>query len=178
MPSIIQFALAFESIINTPAIIGLLFFPSATLKPLLASPLPSIELNATTVLLARCVGVFILALTPPLLLACPDSKDCVGKRKLVYWTLGLGEAGLIPLFIWEAFRTSDEAKAAGFWAGGLSRNSALFCAANLVWPMIWRVFVSNYRPEWLAAEMTKSKEKKDEYHAEYSRTVQTRESCM
>ena len=160
MPSIIQYAFAAEALINTPAIIALLFFPSATRKPFLASPLPSIELNATATLLARCVGVFILGLTSQLLLAYPDTEDCGGKRRIVYWTLGIGEAGLIPLFLWEALRASDEAKAAGVWAGGLSRNMALTCAANSAAPLAWRAFVFGWRPQWFAHGKEKGKGRK------------------
>ena len=162
MPSIIQKAFAFEILITIPAVVGLLLSPSATVKLLLASPLPSIELNDTAILLARCVGIFIFTLTALLLLAYPDTEDCVGKRRLVYWVLGVGEAGLIPLFLWEALRTSDEAKAAGFWAGGLSRRSALMCAANLVWPLAWRIYVFRWRPEWFAAGARSNKGAKHE----------------
>ena len=162
MPSIIQTAFAFEALINTPGIISLLFYPSTTLKPFLASPLPSVEVNDTAVLLARCVGIFVLTLTPQLLLAYPDTEDRVGKRRLVYWTLGVGEAGLIPLFLWEAFRASDEAKAAGIWAGGFSRKYALMCVANLLWPIAWRIYVFGWRPEWFAARAQNSKDGKDE----------------
>ena len=162
MPSIIQIAFAFEAFINTPAIIALLFNPAATIKAFLASPLPSVEVNDTVTLLARCVGIFILTLTPQLLLAYPDSEDCVGKRRLVYWTLGAGEAGLIPLFLWEAFRSSDEAKAAGIWAGGFSRQSALMCVANLIWPIAWRIFVFGWKPEWFAGGTKNDKDKKHE----------------
>ncbi|KAL2041293.1 hypothetical protein N7G274_005675 [Stereocaulon virgatum] len=162
MPSIIQYAFAAEALINTPAIIALLFFPNATLKPFLATPLPSIEVNASATLLARCLGVLILGLTPQLLLAYPNTGDRVGKRRLVYWTLGVGEAGLIPLFIWEAFRASDEAKAAGVWAGGLSRNMALTCAANLVAPIAWRIFVFAWKPQWFAGEDDKGKGRRKE----------------
>ena len=162
MPSIIQKAFAFEVLITIPAVIGLLFFPSATVKLLLASPLPSIELNDTAILLARCAGIFILTLTALLLFAYPDTEDCVGKRRLVYWTLGVDEAGLIPLFLWEALRTSDEAKAAGHWAGGFSRGSALICAANLMWPLAWRIYVFRRRPEWFAAGASNNKGGKHE----------------
>ncbi|KAL2056189.1 hypothetical protein ABVK25_003832 [Lepraria finkii] len=162
MPSIIQYAFAAEALINIPAIIALLFFPTATLKPFLATPLPSIELNASATLLARCVGILILGLTPQLLFAYPNIEDRVGKRRLVYWTLGVGEAALIPLFLWEAFRKSDEAKAAGVWAGGFSRNMALTCAANLGVPIAWRIFVFVWRPQWFAGGEVKGKSGKRE----------------
>jgi len=148
MPSIIQTALALEAFLNLPAIISLLFFPSAVLKPVLASPLPSLELNATTILLARSLGAVILALTPQLLLAYPNTKDCAAKRKVAYVTLGVGEAALVPLLLWEAFRASDQSKAVGVWAGGLGRRACLVSAANLVPLLAWRLYVFWVKPQW------------------------------
>lgn len=86
MPSIIQAAFFIEALVNIPAIVSLLFYPEPTIRPALAAnvSLPAAELNRTATFLARCAGVLILALTPQLLLALPDSKDCAGKRKLVY----------------------------------------------------------------------------------------------
>ena len=86
MPSIIQAAFFLESLINVPAIVSLIFYPKSTIRPALAAnaSLSAAELNQTATLLARCAGVLILALTPQLLLALPDSKDCAGKRKQVY----------------------------------------------------------------------------------------------
>jgi len=162
MPSLIQTAFAIEAVLNVPGIIALIFFPSQTLKNFLASPLPSIELNETAILLARAVGACILGLTPQLLLAYPNTKDAVGKRKIVYWTLGMGEAGLIPLLIWEAFRASDEHKAAGVWAGGFSRKAALMSAANLIPLVLWRVYVFMVKPEWFEGGAAKSKGKKND----------------
>lgn len=66
----------------------------------------------------------------------------------MYWTLGAGEVGLIPLLIWEAFRASDQHKAVGVWAGGFSRKAALMCAANLVPLVLWRVYVFAVKPHW------------------------------
>lgn len=146
MPSIIQTAFALEALINLPAIISLLFFPNEILKPVLASPLPSLELNATTLLLARSLGTMVLALTPQLLLAYPNSKDCAAKRKIAYVTLGAGEAALVPLLLWEAFRASDQSKAAGVWAGGLGRRACLVAALNLLPPLAWRIYVFWMKP--------------------------------
>lgn len=146
MPSPIQTALAFEAVLNLPAIISLLFFPSAVLKPALATSLPSLEINATTILLARSLGAIILALTPQLLLAYPNNKDCAAKRKIAYVTLGAGEAALVPLLLWEAFRVSDEVKAVGGGDGGLSRSACLMASASLVPILAWRVFLFGVKP--------------------------------
>ena len=160
MPSIIQSAFFFEAVINIPAIVSLIFYPESTLRPALAAKFSSSPtgLNQTTLLIARCAGVLILALTPQLLLALPDSQDCVGKRRLVYWGLGLGEAGLIPLFLWEAFRASDQAKLE--WQGGFTRRAALLCVGLLTPPLAWRVYVSGWREHWFGPEGGRGREKK------------------
>lgn len=148
MPSLIQVAFAVEALFNTPAVISLLFFPSQILKYLLATPLPSLELNATATLLGQAFGAVVFALTVQILLAYPDTQGCAGKRKLVYWTLGAGEAGLVPLLLWEAFRASDESKAVGVWAGGFSRRASLGGAVNGVLLLGWRIWALWWRPEW------------------------------
>lgn len=163
MPSIIQTAFALEALLNLPAILALLFFPTQTLTPILATPLPSLELNATTTLLARSLGAVILALTPQLLLGYPNTKDCAAKRKIAYITLGVGEAALVPLLLWEAFRASDKSKAVGVWAGGLGRRACLVAAGNLVPLLVWRAYVFWVRPEWFGdMEDVREKGKKRE----------------
>ena len=137
MPSIIQTAFALETLINIPGFIALTFFPFQTLPHLLASPAPP---DSTTVLLARALGIITLALTPQLLLAYPNTKDAAGKRRIVYWTLGVGEAGLIPLLLWDAYQVRGS---------GLSRNAALMSVASLGPLLLWRVFVFVIRPDWL-----------------------------
>lgn len=153
MSTTIQKAFVLEALINCPAILALIFYPRATLSYALIAPL-STELNATTLFLARCAGVLILALTPQLLLAVPDDENCAGKRKTVYFTLGAGEAGLIPLLLWEAYRATDSEKLVG--AGGFSRNAALLSAANLVPPLAWRFWVWGWRREWFGRQERKT----------------------
>ncbi|MCJ1272709.1 hypothetical protein MMC21_000496 [Puttea exsequens] len=160
MPSPIQIALAFEAFANTPGIIALLAFPSQTLKPFLASEISSVDLSETALLLARCVGVFILTLTPQLFLAYPNTPDCVGKRKLVYHTLGVGEAALFPLFMFEALRASDGSKSVGLLAGGFSRKAALMYAATMILVLAWRVFVFAWRPQWFEGKEEQMKERR------------------
>ena len=145
MPSIIQTAFFIESLLNVTAIVPLVFYPASVLRPVLAtnSISSALALNATTTFVARCAGALIFALTPQLLLALPDTKDCVGKRKLVYYTLGLGEAALIPLFLREAFREGAHGE-----LGGLTQRAALLCAGALIPPMAWRVFVFTWKPHW------------------------------
>lgn len=160
MPSIIQAAFFFEALTNVSAIVSLILLPERTLSHALVTrpPYSAAELNQTATLLARCAGVLIFALTPQLLLALPDSSDCVGKRKQVYWTLGLGEAGLIPLFFWEAFRASDQDKLG--WRGGLSRRTALLCAGMLVLPLAWRACVFGWKEHWFGPEGSREQGKR------------------
>ena len=152
MPSQIQIAFLVEALLNIPGIVALTLFPSRTLKFFLATPLPSAELHGTTILLARALGVLILGLTPPLLIAYPNTKDAAGARRIVYWTLGIGEGGLIPLLLWEAFRASDEKKATENGTGGWSRKAALMGVASLLPLLLWRVYVFTVKPSWFAGD--------------------------
>ena len=160
MPSIIQTALFFEALVNVPAIVSLIFYPESILRPALTTKFPfsAAELNRTATFLARSAGILILALTPQLLVALPDSTDCVGKRRLVYWTLGFGEAALIPLFLWEAFRAGDQDKLE--WRGGLTRRAALLCAGLLVPPLAWRIFVFGWKKHWFGPGRGRGQEKR------------------
>ena len=145
MPSILQTALFIESLVNVPFIISLIFYPESTLRPAITpNPLsPAAELNQTATLIARCFGVLILALTPQLVSALPDSKDCVGKRKQIYLTLGYGEGGLIALFLWEAFRKRSSEE-----LGGFTKTAALLCVGVLTPCLAWRVFVFRWKGQW------------------------------
>lgn len=55
---------------------------------------------------------------------------------------------MIPLLLWEAFRETDKSKAAGAWAGGLSRSFCLSAVANLVPVLAWRLYVFLWKPHW------------------------------
>lgn len=150
MSSIIQKAFIVEACINVLAIIPLLFYPERTISYFLTTPIHSSEINLTTILLVRITGVFVLVLTPQLFLTTPQSKAVAAKRQLVYINLGAGEFCLIPLLVWEAFRATDTEKLQG--AGGFSRRAALFSAANLLPPLLWRIWVWIFRPEWFSGD--------------------------
>ena len=146
MPSIIQTVLLLEALAHIPTIINFIFYPESILLPALAtnSISPALELNRTTTLLARCFGVISLAHAVGTLLAVPDSKDCLGKRKYVYWATVLVEAGLIPLFLWEAFRTRGEED-----VGGFTQRAALLAVQPIATGLAWRVFVLGWKEHWL-----------------------------
>lgn len=162
MPSIIQVALVLEAFLNVPAIVSLIGFPAQTLNSFLPSPSSNAKFDANTIFLARGLGVLITALTPQLLLAYPNGKDSVGKRKLAYWTLSTGEVALVPLLLWEAFRETDQSKAAALGSGGLSRSFCLTAVANLVPILAWRAYVFGIKPHWFGdTEDVVEKAKKD-----------------
>lgn len=161
MPSIIQSALLLEALVNIPGIVSLTFFPAQTVSHFLASPLPSLELNATTTLFARSLGLLILALTPQLLLAYPNGKDSVGKRRIVYTTLGMGEGALIPLLLWEAFRASDAQKVIN-GGGGWRRESCLLCVGSLMPLLVWRGYLFMARPHWFGESDGRNLDKKSD----------------
>ena len=159
MPSIIQTAFFIEALVNVPAIVSLIFYPESVLRPAITtdSISPAAQLNRTSTLIVRCAGVLIFSLTPQLLLAIPDSKDCAGKRKQAYLTLGCGEGGLIALFLWEAFRerSPDE-------LGGLTRTAALLCVGMLFPLWAWRVFVYRWKEHWFSPEGGRGGERKNQ----------------
>ena len=161
MPTIIQTAFLAEALLNTPGIIASIIFPSATLDLLLVPTIPS-SFNPSSILLTRALGVMFLALTPPLLLAYPNTPDAAGKRRIVYWILGLGEGGLVPLLLWEAFRASDEEKVIGVGGGvgGWSRTAALMGVASLLPLLLWRIYVFTAQPSWFLGVSSRGTGKK------------------
>lgn len=159
MPSILQIAFFLEALMNIPGIVSLILYPEIVLRPAVTtnSISPAGELNRTATLSARCVGVLILALTPQLLLALPDSKDCEGKRKQVYLTLGCGEGGIIALFLWEAFRERSQEQ-----LGGLTKTAALLCVGMMVPLLAWRVFVFGWKEHWFRPQGDREGERKNQ----------------
>ena len=147
--TIIRYAFAIEASFNLPAIIALAFYPNATLSMYLVSDAQASTLDMTIAILARCLAALILALTPQLLLALPNTHGCVERRRLVYLTLGVGEAALIPLFLAEAFRATDAEKVMG--SGGFSQKATLNSVASLAPLLLWRIYVSIWKPQWFGA---------------------------
>ena len=146
MSSIIQKAFALEAFLNVPTIINLAFFPRATLSNFLVSPWSGSAITPTTLFWTRAAGAMTLAMTPQLLYALPESKGVGKQRKLVYLTLGAGEAALIPLLLWEAFRATDAEKMLS--GGGIKRSSALSGVAIFLACLTWRFWVWDFKPHW------------------------------
>lgn len=54
----------------------------------------------------------------------------------------------MPLLLWEAFRASDQSKAGGVSAGGLTTTACLVSVANLTPVLAWRLYVFLVKPQW------------------------------
>ena len=74
----------------------------------------------------------------------------------MYVTLGVGEAALVPLLLWEAFRAGDAEKA--MMGGGLGRRAALVEAGTLVPLVGWRGWVFGWRRWWFGGGRKGGKE--------------------
>ena len=152
MFSIIQKAFFLEACVNTTGIIALLVYPNESLS---SFSVRTSEITPIATLLARVAGMLVLALTPQLLLAAPDSEGCAGKRRFVYITLGTGEGALIPLLLWEAFRATDAEKVLS--GGGISKVAGILSATSLVPLLVWRAWVWQARPHWFEQRGEKGK---------------------
>ena len=73
-------------------------------------------------------------------------KGTSEQRKSTYLTLGVAEAILVPLLLWEAFRATDAEKVLS--GGGFARSIALQSAASIGVFFGWRSWVWAFKPEW------------------------------
>jgi hypothetical protein len=150
MPSIISLAFGLESCLNLGAGTVALVAPEWCLAQVVRH---SSFASPTASLLVQTTGSLLYALTTPLLLCLPDSKHTddvrarstlVGRRRLVYYTLGAQEACLIPLLLWNWAHRRDS---------GMERGSLLSMALNLVPFLGWRVWCLWWRPQWFAPDI-------------------------
>lgn len=119
----------------------MILYPNATLR--LFVPKPYI-VTTTSASLLQWLGALVLGLTPPLVLALPEGRGQVQRRKWVYQVLGFGKAGLVPVLVWQAV---GEGKGSGLerWVLGVA---ALFLGSLIG----WRVWVLGWREEWFGSE--------------------------
>jgi hypothetical protein len=150
MPSIISLAFGLESCLNLSAGTIALTAPEWCLAQVVRH---SSFASPTAALLVQTTGGLLYALTTSLLLCLPDSKptddSCarstlVGRRRLVYYTLGAQEACLIPLLLWNWARRRD---------AGMERGSLLSMALNLIPFLGWRVWCLWWRPQWFESDV-------------------------
>ncbi|KAF4549896.1 Hypothetical protein D9617_19g102010 [Elsinoe fawcettii] len=96
MPTLIQSALAIESLGNIAGGIGFLLFPRFNLSLLIRD---TSLINPLALTLMQMLGGITLALTVPLLAAYPDTPAGVAHRRSAYVTLGVGEGVIVPLLL-------------------------------------------------------------------------------
>ncbi|QDS74567.1 hypothetical protein FKW77_008035 [Venturia effusa] len=138
MPSIIQYALAFEALATAPPGALLAIAPNWVLSKLLPTTTILAGIPASTTSLAQIVGALTVTLTVPLALSIPDRPHVAEVRRMAYWLLGAGEVLLIPLLLTKEGSSGFE--------DGILRTGASQMAPFL----IWRAIVLFGKPEWLA----------------------------
>jgi hypothetical protein len=150
MPSIISLAFGLESCLNLGAGTVALVAPEWCLAQVVRHPSFA---SPTASLLVQTTGSLLYALTTPLLLCLSDPKPTddtrarsalAERRRLVYYTLGAGEACLIPLLLWNWMRRRD---------AGMERGSLLSMALNLVPFLGWRAWCLWWRPQWFESDI-------------------------
>jgi hypothetical protein len=148
MPSAIQYALGIEAFVNVASSTAFIFYP----KICLSKALTTTTVPPSTTTLLQAVGTLVYALTVPLLLCLPDGPHAAHTRKIVYYTLGAGEAFLIPLFLYKGL--------AGEVDNGFGDRFMVAAAANLAPILAWRAWCLWVKPSLLVGneQTTKIKE--------------------
>lgn len=146
MPSLIQSALIFETLVTFPPAAMLVIAPNWTLSKLLPTTTILAGIPASTTSLAQMIGSLIVTLTVPLVMSIPDRPHASETRRVAYWLLGAGEALLIPLLLRKEGTSGFEP--------GILKTGAIQMAPFL----LWRAIVLLGKPEWLAGESEKKKQ--------------------
>jgi len=125
-----------ESLANITGGIGMLLFPNSVLYWMTKTSTPITPLHLE---LVQWLGGVVLALTTPLLLAYPNTIAGIINRSTCYWTLGAGEAALVPIMAWQLMSGQSS----------FSDNSLIGGIAVLGGTLAYRAFVLNMKPEWV-----------------------------
>lgn len=151
--SLIRRLMFLEGTFNILGAIPLLFFPTHLLQNYFcASPSDGTASAAT---LLQWIGALFIGMTPQLFLALPNSKQAIESRRTVYWTLGAGEATLVPLLLWQAAKSAAASgevlekvgAKVGLGGQGFSTKVLLGAAVMLGTPLLGRAYVLFWRPE-------------------------------
>lgn len=131
MPSIIQYALIFESLANVYGGTVALLAPKWCIAGMLG-PREAANPSPSTLTLVQGFGAMVYALTVPLILSLPDGPQAKAVRAITYYTLGAGELFLIPLLLVKA----KQDPASGF------KSDVLMKAVGSLAPFAaWRAYV-------------------------------------
>jgi len=81
----------------------------------------------------------VLALTTPLVLAYPNTVAGIANRSTCYWTLGAGEAALVPIMLWQ-YLSGESAFSDGALIGAIGILGGTLAA---------RMFLLGMKPAWV-----------------------------
>ncbi|GAB7348006.1 hypothetical protein MBLNU459_g5501t2 [Dothideomycetes sp. NU459] len=133
--TIVRRAMVIEALFNIGTL-PLLLYPKEMLSYVVTRPS---EITDTAATMAQLFSTLVVgALTPLLLLGVPNTRSAIESRRTIYYTLGAGEAFLIPYFLYQATVGHS----------GLTPLACLGMASCLIPPVSWRAYVFLQKPEW------------------------------
>ncbi|KAI1393273.1 uncharacterized protein F4822DRAFT_384138 [Hypoxylon trugodes] len=152
MPSIIQFGLVIEAILNIVGAIPFVLYPEWCLSFAVAT---NAETGTPTVppssaLLWQVYGVLVLALTVPLILCTPDSKAASEKRHIIFTTLLAGEVFIEAILLWHISQPDKS---------GFTLTSLVLSSLFLLPALSWHAYVTYINPN-LVNELSNKSVKK------------------
>jgi hypothetical protein len=125
------------------AVVNMLTFPFITHPEFVLSHIllyPS-QINPSVILFTRLFGTVIAGITGPLLFFAARSAPEV--RKAAYWSLGLGEALMVPLLVGEAMKGGEARNGAT-----LSVKAAVVALGSVAAPLAWRAYTLFSKSQW------------------------------
>lgn len=137
--SLVRKAFFIESILNL-GVLPVITHPHAVLSAIL---IDKSQVTPATILLARVFsGLVVAGLNTALWMGLPNTRNAIESRRTTYYTLGMGEAIIIPMLLVEA------AKKGGIDAA-LSVHACWAGIASLAPLLIWRAYVLFVDPNML-----------------------------
>ncbi|MCJ1250806.1 hypothetical protein MMC30_008034 [Trapelia coarctata] len=130
--------MAIEAAFNVFGAIGMILAPDYVLSLMVSSPS---QITPLAVSLTQWLAAVVLALTAPLVLCLPNTRRAVESRATTYWTLGVGEGFLVPMFLWQMGKGEE--------GSGFTKQALVASAVQLGGLVGWRLYVLLGRPEWL-----------------------------
>jgi hypothetical protein len=98
MPSLIQAAFAIEAIIQVITAAALVAIPATACNFLSGTNVETELIPAALLTVLQLLGIFLVAITIPIVLSIPDGPNSVERRRFTYYMLGGAEALLVPYF--------------------------------------------------------------------------------
>jgi hypothetical protein len=149
MPSIIQYALGLEALVNITSATAIIFYPNFCLSKGFPRSILTTTVPATTTTLFQVFGTLVYALTTPLLLAIPDGPHAAYTRRVTYYTLGAGEVFMISLFLEKMLGKVNDS--------GFSDRLMFGAVASLAPICVWRAWCLWGNPSLLSTNEEEGK---------------------